>query len=200
MVKLSTRTYIIKKACSYNRNRTQNKLVLNQGSKQRRKKIGILTVMFLMQYFCLHVILPFSKSKYETEGTCSTAKCRGRKSFDTWYHVVTCATLCPSFFPKHILKSKARHQSIQVLLSDSKELFVQIFVNVFDQNWKHVEARNQSTGNPVYFTVPWWNCQKQPPEVLHKKPVLKSCAISTGNTCAGVYFLKSCGRLDLQLY
>ena len=37
-------------------------------------------------------------------------------------------------FPKHILKSKARDQSIQVLLSDSKELLVQTFVNVFDQN------------------------------------------------------------------
>ena len=42
-------------------------MVLSQESKQRRKKIGILTVMFLMQYFCLHVILLFSKSNYETE-------------------------------------------------------------------------------------------------------------------------------------
>ena len=57
------------------------------------------------------------------------------------------ATLCASFsskleainvFPKHILKSKARDQSIQeskkLLSRDNKELFVQRFVKVFDQN------------------------------------------------------------------
>ena len=42
-----------------------------------------------------------------------------------------------------------------VLSRDSKELFVQSFVKSFDQNWKHVEARNQRTGNPAYFTVAW---------------------------------------------
>ena len=55
--------------------------------------------------------------------------------------------LCVSFssklkainvFPKHILKSKARDQSIQeskkLLSRDNKELFVQRFVKVFDQN------------------------------------------------------------------
>ena len=41
------------------------------------------------------------------------------------------------------------------LWRDSKELFVQRFVKVFDQNWKHVEARNQRTGTPADFTVPW---------------------------------------------
>ena len=49
-------------------------------------------------------------------------KGRGRKSFDTWYYIVTCAMLCLSFwskskainvFPKHILKSKACDQSNQ---------------------------------------------------------------------------------------
>ena len=64
----------------------------------------------------------FSKSYPEIESTWPTAKCRGRKSFDTWYYIVTCATLCVSFsskskainvFPKHILKSKARDLSIQ---------------------------------------------------------------------------------------
>ena len=172
-------------------------MVFKSASKEKRNKIkiGIFTTMFLLHYFCLHGILPFSESNPEMEDTWKPAVCRAAKSFDPWYYIVTCATLCVSFsskpeaihvFPKHILKSKARDQSIQVLLSDSKELFVQIFVNVFDQNWKHVEARNQSTGNPAYFTVPWWNCQNQPPEVLHKKPVLKNFAISTGNTCAGV--------------
>ena len=66
---------------------------------------------------------------------------------------------------------------------DSKELFVQRFVNVFDQNQKHVEARNQRTGTPADFTVPWQDCQKQP-----LKAILKNFAIFTGNTCVGVYF------------
>ena len=42
-----------------------------------------------------------------------------------------------------------------ILSHDSKELFVQRFDNVFDQNRKHMEARNQRTGTPADFTVPW---------------------------------------------
>ena len=41
------------------------------------------------------------------------------------------------------------------LSRDSKELFEQRFVKAFDQNRKHVEARNQKTGTPADFTVPW---------------------------------------------
>ena len=37
---------------------------------------------------------------------------------------------------------------------DTKELFVQRFGKVFDQNSKHVEAQNQRTGTPADFTVP----------------------------------------------
>ena len=62
--------------------------------------------------------------------------------------VTTCMMLCVSFsskskasniFPKYILKSKARDKSIQakeeiVLSRDSKESFVQSFVEVFGQN------------------------------------------------------------------
>ena len=36
-----------------------------------------------------------------------------------------------------------------------------------------MEARNQRTGTLADFTVPWWDCQKQPPEVLYKKTILK---------------------------
>ena len=36
---------------------------------------------------------------------------------------------------------------------DSKELFEQRFVKVFDQNRKHHEMRNQGTGTPA--PVPW---------------------------------------------
>ena len=40
------------------------------------------------------------------------------------------------------------------LSRDSKELFEQCFVKVFDQNWKHMEVWNQRTGTPAGFTVP----------------------------------------------
>ena len=77
------------------------------------------TTIFLIQYFCLHGIVPFSKSYPEIESTWSTA------SAGFWhitYYIAICATLCVSFwskskatdvFPKNILKSKARDKSIQ---------------------------------------------------------------------------------------
>ena len=63
-------------------------------------------------------------------------------------------------FFQNILKSKARDQSNSskeeiVLSRDSKELFVKRFVKAFDQNRKHIQARNQRTGTPADFTVPW---------------------------------------------
>ena len=54
------------------------------------------------------------------------------------------------------------------LSRDSKELFEQCFVKVFDQNRKHTEARNQRRSIPAGFTVSWKDCQKQPPEVFLK--------------------------------
>ena len=63
-------------------------------------------------------------------------------------------------------------------------------MKVFDQNWKHVETQNQRTGTSADFTIPWYDYQKQPPEVLYKKTTLKDFARSTRNTCVGVYFLK----------
>ena len=80
----------------------------------------------------MHGIFPFSKSYPQIESTWSTAKCRRRKSFDT-YCIVICATVCVSFwskseasnaFPKHVLKSKARGQSIQ----SRKKLFCHMTV------------------------------------------------------------------------
>ena len=96
-----------------------------------------------MQYFCLHSILPFSKSYPEIESNSPTAKCRGRKSFDTWYYIVTCATLCVNFslkskainiFPKHILKLKACDQSIQA----RKKLFCHVIIKNYlcKVSWK----------------------------------------------------------------
>ena len=56
-------------------------------------------------------IFPFSRSYPETESTWSTARCRWRKPFDTWYYIVTCGRIYISFsskskatnnvFPKH---------------------------------------------------------------------------------------------------
>ena len=43
-----------------------------------------------------------------------------------------------------------------VLLCDSKELFVQRFVKVPDQNRKYMEEQNQRTSIPADFTVVWW--------------------------------------------
>ena len=130
-------------------------------------KIGIFIAMFLMQYICLHGILPFSKSYPEIESTWPITRCRERNSFDTWYYTVTCATLCVSFsskskaidvFPKHILKSEARNQSIQT----SKKLFCHVIVKSYLRNvsWRFL-IKIESTWRPE---------------------------ISTGNTCVGVYF------------
>ena len=106
--------------------------------------------MFLM-HICLHGILPFSKSYPEMESTWPTAKCRERNSFDTWYYIFTCATRCVSFsskseainvFPKHILKLKARNQSIQV----RKKLFCHAIIKnyFFNVSWKFF-IKNEST-------------------------------------------------------
>ena len=65
------------------------------------------------------------------------------KSFDTWYYIVTCATLCLSFsskwkainlFPNHILKSKGRDQSNQA----RKKLICHVKVKNYLSNvsWK----------------------------------------------------------------
>ena len=104
-----------------------------------------------MQCFCLHGILPFSKSYLEIESTWLATKSRGRKSFDTWYYIVTCTTLCVSFsskskainvFPKHILKLKARDQSIHA----RKKLFCHVIVKNYlcNVSWKFL-IKSEST-------------------------------------------------------
>ena len=107
--------------------------------------------MFLIQYLSLNGILPFSKSYPKIESLWWTAKCRERKSFDTRYYIVLCATLCVSFssklkatnvFPKHILKSKPRDQSIQA----RKKLFCHVIVKNYlcDVSWKFL-IKTEST-------------------------------------------------------
>ena len=119
--------------------------------------------MFLMQYFCLHGILSFSKSYPEIESTWPTTKCRGRKSLDTWYYIVTCATPCGSFsskskainvFPKHILKSKARDQSIQA----SKRLFCHVIVKNYlcNVSWKFLIKIESTWRREIKEQHPRW--------------------------------------------
>ena len=156
--------------------------------------------MFLIQYFWLHGIPPFSKSYAEIESLWPTAKCSGRKSFDTCYYIVLCATLCVSFsskskatniFPKHLLRSKARDQSIQA----RKKLFFQVVVKNYLRNvlreflikiestWRREIKEQTPQLTLLYYgrTVrsSHWSCS------IRK---LKNFAISTGNTCFGVYF------------
>ena len=140
-------------------------------------------------------ILPFSKSYPELESTWPTAKCRGRNSFDTWYYIVTCATLCVNFssklktiniFPKHILKSKAKKLTCHVIPKNYLSNVSWKFLIKIESTWK--ETPNERTGSPAGFTVSWQDYQKQPPEMLYKKTNLKNFAISIENTCVGVYF------------
>ena len=79
---------------------------------------------------------------------------------------------------KHMINKLSKEEI--VLSRDSKELFVQQFVQVFDQNWKHVEVQNQRTSTPADFTVLWLGCQKQPLGVFYKKSCsYKYCNIYT---------------------
>ena len=63
-----------------------------------------------------------------------------------------------------------------------------MFLYVFDQNRKTVEAQNQRTCTPADFIALRLVCQKHPPEVFYKKAVLEYLEISTGKTCVGVSF------------
>ena len=131
--------------------------------KRNKIKIGIFTAMFLMQYFCLHSILPFSKSYPQIESTWPTAKCRGRKSFDTWYYIVTCVTLCVNFsskskainvFPEHIPKLKARDQSVQA----RKKLFCHVIIKNYLCNfsWKFLIKSESAWRREIKEQAPSW--------------------------------------------
>ena len=130
----------------------------------------LLTVrMYLfISFIMLGFSTPFSVFQIRNWKHLTNRKVQEKKAF---WHVIstgTCATLCVRFssrskainiFPKHILKSKVRDQSIHAskkffLSRDSKKLFVKRFVKVFDQNRMHVEAQNQGTSTPADLNVP----------------------------------------------
>ena len=121
--------------------------------------------MFLMQYFCLRGILPFSKSYPETESTWPTAKCRGRMYFDTWYCTVICATLDIKIgstyifwnwkhIPKDILKSKVRDQSIKA----TKKLFYHVIIKnyLYNVSWRFLIKTNARRGVKSKNRHPSW--------------------------------------------
>ena len=99
--------------------------------------------MLLKWSFCLHGVLPLQIIPWNWEHLINR-KVQEKKIF--WHvilHIVTCATLCVSFlskseainvFPKHILKSKARDQSIQA----RKKLFCHVIVKNYlcNVSWK----------------------------------------------------------------
>ena len=143
-----------------------------------------------------------------------TARCRRRKSFDTWYNIVICATLCVSFssnskttnvFPKHILKSKACDQSIQA----RKKLFCHVIVKNYFCNilskflikiesmWRR-EIKEQTPQLTLLYCSRTVRSNHQRCSI--KKDILKNFAIPTWNTCVRVSFLKSCRSEGLQLY
>ena len=177
--------------------------------KQNKIKIKIFTAMFLMQYFCLQSILLFPESYPETESTWPTTKCKGRKYFDMWYYSYLCNTLRKYFikiesncFPKHILKSNGGEQSIQA----SKKLFCHVIVKNYlcSVSWKFlikIERGGTKSKNrhPSWLYCTVMELSEATPEVLYKL-FLNNFAVSTENTCAGVYFSKCCRPLDLRLY
>ena len=135
-----------------------------------------------MQYLCLHGILPCSKSYPETESTWPTEKCSGRKPFDTWCYIVTCATLFVSFssksktinvLPKHIRKSKARYQSIRA----SKKLFCHVIEKKYLRNvsWRFL-IKTEST----------WKCEISA-DLLYRGRTVRS---SHRRCCIRKLFLK----------
>ena len=115
----------------YNYNNLQLQQKQEKVSKVNKSQIelGIFTATFLIQYFSLYDILPSQSHALKL----IKRKVQVRKSFDSWYNTVICATLCVNFSskskatnvsPKHILKSKARDKLIQA----RKKLFCHVIV------------------------------------------------------------------------
>ena len=137
-------------------------------------------------------------------------KVQAKKVF--WHiilHDCLCNALCKFFikikatnvFPKYILKSKARGQSIQV----RKKLLCNVIIknhlcNILCKFLIKMEVWNQRTDTPANFTVIWSGCQKQPPEVFYKKAVRKNFAIFAENNCVGVSLKKVKKETPAQVF
>ena len=140
---------MIKAACNYNGDRTQNEWFLSK-QKQNKIKIGIFTAMFRF---------PNHTHKLKAPDQPQNA---GEESLLTRVlHSYLCNALCKIFikiesncFSKTYSEIESTwpiisHKEEIVLARDGKELFVQRFVKVFDQIWMHVEALNERTGTQL---------------------------------------------------
>ena len=105
--------------------------------------MGIFTAIFLIQNFCLHSLVLFSKSCPKINQLQSA----GKESLLAWYYIVICAMHCVSFssksinvFSKQILKLKARNSSKKIVFSRVKNYFCNIvckFLVKFQTMWRH---------------------------------------------------------------
>ena len=139
----------------------------------------------------------------------SSAKCKRRKSFDTWYNIVICATLCINFSlklkatnvsPKKILKSNTLDKIIQA----RKKLFCHVIVknylcNVlrkflikFESTWRR--EINKKHSGCLHCTVIGLS-EAASGGFLWKKLFLKS----SGNTYVEVTFKKYYRSAGLKL-
>ena len=147
---------------------------------QYKIKMEIFTTMLLMQYFFFQIIPWYWKHL-------TNCKVQGKKFF--WHmilHSYLCHTLCNflikiksnSCFSKtysEIERMWSINSSKEIVLSrDSKELFVQRFMKVFGQNWKHVHK-----------------IKEQPPQLnlLYRDRTVKS---KHWRSCKRKLFLKIC--------
>ena len=147
------------------------------------------------------------------DGTWSNAKCRRRKSFNTWYYIVICATLCVSFssklkatnvFPKHILNSKARDRLIQA----SKKLLCHVIVNNYlcnvlckflmksESTWKY-EIKEQAPQPTLLYCVS--TVQSSQRRCYIKKLFLKILQYPQEAPVLESLFKKRCRTEGLQL-
>ena len=84
-----------------------------------------------------------------------------------------------------------------VLSRDSKELFMQRFVKVFDQNSKQVEAQNQRTGTPADLLYRGRTVRSSHRRFCVRKSFLKILQYRQETPVLESIFKKSCRPLDL---
>ena len=87
---------MIKITCRHNRGRLKS---AKETKVEKNENLDFYRHIF-NSIFLLTRHSSVSKSYPETESLESTSKCRGRKSFHTWYYIVFCATICVRFSSK----------------------------------------------------------------------------------------------------
>ena len=150
-----------------------------------------------MQYFCLRGILPFSKSYPEIESIWTTTKCWGKKKFDTLYYSYLYSALCKFFIffqnifwnQKHV--TNQFKQARNYLCNVSWKFSIKI-----ESTWRRKIKEQAPQLTLLYCSI---TVRSSHQRCCLRKLFLKNFAISTGNTCVGLCFLKSCTSLNLRL-